>query len=74
MSVAGFDTKYHYRGCVAVAVIEVPKVKKRVWVKRTYATCANYNLFSPDMYPQPKPTLNDMRLNHPIYWCSRLES
>jgi cytochrome P450 len=33
-----------------------------------------YDLFSPDFYAQPEPTLDEMRRNHPVYWCTRLES
>jgi pimeloyl-[acyl-carrier protein] synthase len=33
-----------------------------------------YDLFSPDFYAKPEPILNQMRLNNPVYWCSRLES
>lgn len=33
-----------------------------------------YDLFSPDFYAHPEPTLDDMRLNHPVYWCSRLDA
>lgn len=35
---------------------------------------SEYDLFSSDFYASPEATLNDMRLNNPVYWCSRLES
>jgi pimeloyl-[acyl-carrier protein] synthase len=33
-----------------------------------------YDLFSADFYASPEATFDDMRLNHPVYWCDRLES
>jgi pimeloyl-[acyl-carrier protein] synthase len=33
-----------------------------------------YDLFSTDFYASPEATFDDMRLNHPVYWCSQLES